>query len=335
MKNVKAGHTKPVVCLDAGHYGKYNRSPAVPEYYESDMNWKLHLMLKEELESYGIEVITTRADKDKDLALVDRGNASKDCDLFISIHSNAAGSKTNDNVDYPLAIVQLDGKGNALGEKLADTVKQTMGCKQNANVWTRRGTYGGEYYGVLWGSANVGTMGMILEHSFHTCTKMAKWLSDDANLAKLAEAEAKVVAEWFGMTEAKTTEPEHWYRIRKSWADAKSQTAAYKSKENAIKACHIGYSVFDWNGKEVYTHTPQAAEFTVTLPVLRNGDKGGWVKALQQLLMANGIDLPNYGADGSFGGETESAVIEYQKREGLSATGSAGAETVGSLLGII
>ena len=187
------------ICLDAGHYGKYNRSPAVKTYYESDMNWKLHLLLKKELESYGIEVITTRADKNKDLPLVDRGKASKGCDLFISIHSNAAGSKTNDNVDYPLAIVQLDGKGNALGKKLADTVKRTMCCKQNAEVWTRRGTYGGEYYGVLWGAANVGTVGMILEHSFHTCTKMTKWLSDDTNLAKLAKAEAKAIADYFGV----------------------------------------------------------------------------------------------------------------------------------------
>ena len=31
------------ICLDAGHYAKYNRSPVVPEYYESVMNWKLHL----------------------------------------------------------------------------------------------------------------------------------------------------------------------------------------------------------------------------------------------------------------------------------------------------
>lgn len=28
------------ICLDAGHYGDYNRSTAVPEYYESRMNWK-------------------------------------------------------------------------------------------------------------------------------------------------------------------------------------------------------------------------------------------------------------------------------------------------------
>ncbi len=33
MKNVKSGHAQPIICLDAGHYGKYNRSPAIPEYY--------------------------------------------------------------------------------------------------------------------------------------------------------------------------------------------------------------------------------------------------------------------------------------------------------------
>lgn len=46
MKHVKDGHVRPVICLDAGHEEKYNRSPAVPEYYESEINWKLHLLLK-------------------------------------------------------------------------------------------------------------------------------------------------------------------------------------------------------------------------------------------------------------------------------------------------
>ena len=49
-------------------------------------------------------------------------------------------------------------------------------------------------------------------------------------------------------------EPEKWYRVRKSWADAKSQKGAYKVLKNA-KACadkNDGYSVFDWNGNVVY-----------------------------------------------------------------------------------
>ena len=45
------------------------------------------------------------------------------------------------------------------------------------------------------------------------------------------------------------------YRVRKSWADAKSQLGAYSSLENAKKACKVGYSVFDSNGKTVYTNS--------------------------------------------------------------------------------
>jgi N-acetylmuramoyl-L-alanine amidase len=61
------------VCIDAGHFGKYNRSNVYPSYYESDMNWKLHLLLKKELEAYGFDVITTRDNKDVDLDLHKRG----------------------------------------------------------------------------------------------------------------------------------------------------------------------------------------------------------------------------------------------------------------------
>jgi N-acetylmuramoyl-L-alanine amidase CwlA len=45
------------------------------------------------------------------------------------------------------------------------------------------------------------------------------------------------------------------YRVRKSWADAKSQLGAYSSLENAKKACKAGYSVFDSNRKAVYTNS--------------------------------------------------------------------------------
>lgn len=45
------------------------------------------------------------------------------------------------------------------------------------------------------------------------------------------------------------------YRVRKTWADAKSQIGAYKSLDNAKKACKSGYTVFDANGKAVYPET--------------------------------------------------------------------------------
>ena len=204
MKNVKAGHTRPIVCLDAGHYGKYNRSPAVPEYYESEMNWKLHLLLKAELEKYGIQVKLTRSNQAKDMELYARGAASKDCDLFLSIHSNAAGSYVAENIDYPVVYVQLDGKGDTLGKQIATAIEQLMATKQKGKIATRKGNRG-EYYGVLRGAAAVGTTGLIIEHSFHTNTKATKWLMNDSNLQKMAQREAEIIAKWFDVS--KTEEP--------------------------------------------------------------------------------------------------------------------------------
>ena len=43
------------------------------------------------------------------------------------------------------------------------------------------------------------------------------------------------------------------YRVRKSWADAKSQIGAFSSLENAKKACKTGYSVFENSGTAIYT----------------------------------------------------------------------------------
>ena len=43
------------------------------------------------------------------------------------------------------------------------------------------------------------------------------------------------------------------YRVRKSWADAKSQIGAFSNLDNAKKACANGYSVYDESGNVVYS----------------------------------------------------------------------------------
>lgn len=191
------------ITLDAGHYGCFNRSPVVPAYWESVMNWQLQGYLREELEKLGMEVILTRENQAKDMALAARGKASKGSDLFLSIHSNACGDP---GVDYPLVIVQLDGKGDDLGQKLAECIAQIMQTEQHGRVTRRKGKSGGEYYGVLRGAAGVKTVGMILEHSFHTNARAANWLLEAENLKKLARAEARVIVEHF-QEESKTAEP--------------------------------------------------------------------------------------------------------------------------------
>ncbi len=217
------------VCLDAGHYGKYNRSPVVPAYYESEMNWKLHTYLKAELERWGIRVKTTRETPQKNPALATRGKTSKDCDLFLSIHSNACNTES---VDRPVAIVQLDGRGDDLGSKLAAAVRDTMQTRDPWRIAKKKGI-GGEYYGVLRGAAKVGTMGMILEHSFHTNTRAAKWLLEEENLRRLAAAEARVIAMYFGITEEKQT-VSSWLDFAESFDHGKSGTYVVSSSDGVL-----------------------------------------------------------------------------------------------------
>ena len=55
---------------------------------------------------------------------------------------------------------------------------------------------------------------------------------------------------------------------------------------------------------------------------LRRGDEGEAVKAMQQLLLKwDAHCLPEYGADGDFGGETEKAVKAFQKAAKLEQSG--------------
>lgn len=200
------------VCLDAGHYGKYNRSPVLTSYYESDMTWKLHNYLADELKARGIEVVKTRTNQATDRELVSRGYASKGCDLFLSLHSNAASNST---AAYAVCIYMrgnasktYDDKSKDLANKLVKTVAQTMGvgyktyCKEYVGDRDGNGKQDDEWYGVLQGAKQAGVPGIIVEHGFHTNLKDAQWLSNDSNLKKMAAAEAETIASWLG---AKTT----------------------------------------------------------------------------------------------------------------------------------
>lgn len=57
---------------------------------------------------------------------------------------------------------------------------------------------------------------------------------------------------------------------------------------------------------------------------LKKGDSGQPVLRLQAGLQKAGFSLPQYGFDGKFGPETQSAVIQAQRRFSLPVTGMAG-----------
>ena len=69
----------------------------------------------------------------------------------------------------------------------------------------------------------------------------------------------------------------------------------------------------------------------VTKPTLRRGDKGVYVTLMQTQLINKGYDLGKWGADGSFGATTESAVKAFQQDAGLTPDGVCGPKTWAAL----
>jgi len=191
------------VVLDAGHYTGCNPYPAAKGYYEGNQMWKLTNYLKTALERCGIKVVMTKASMAANPGLQTRGATAgrNRADLFISMHSNAVSNAVNDKVTGVECYYSIfDGNGKAFAANLCNTVASVMNTV-NRGAKTRQGSGHWDYYGVIKGAVDSGCKAAFLcEHGFHTSHKDASFLIVDANLKKLAEAEAKTICEWLGVT---------------------------------------------------------------------------------------------------------------------------------------
>lgn len=98
-----------------------------------------------------------------------------------------------------------------------------------------------------------------------------------------------------------------------------------KGLYSAEELAAVGVSVE--KGGEIPTQT----EKPVNGANLAVGSKGEQVKELQNKLLSLGYSLPRYGADGSFGAETENAVKLFQYAAGLADDGIVGPLTRAAL----
>jgi hypothetical protein len=82
-----------------------------------------------------------------------------------------------------------------------------MKTYEPAKVYAKAQSDGRDWYGINRGASGVGVPSIILEHSFHTNYRATVWLSQDANLRNLAVAEAKVIADYYGISGATVITP--------------------------------------------------------------------------------------------------------------------------------
>ncbi|WP_434793908.1 hypothetical protein TPDSL_03600 [Terrisporobacter petrolearius] len=110
--------------------------------------------------------------------------------------------------------------------------------------------------------------------------------------ARLGDLASKVTAALGGTTQTPSADTSTWYRVRKSWADAKSQIGAYHNLDNAKKCAdaNSGYKVFDGSGTAVYPITVSASKSIDT--VAREVIQGSWGNGAErkQRLTAAGYD---------------------------------------------
>lgn len=190
------------ICLDPGHYGS-NYNPGVAAgYVESNFTWTYFFMMKERLERYGVEVIGTRASKEEDMGLQARGRCSEGCDLFISIHSNAADDPKIDSVFTHWSVRSGgDGIAKAIGNALTEFFRSEWGDCQDPIMYAQESTKypGYDYFGVLKGAASVGTPGIIVEHSFHTNVRYCEWAMRPGDIERMADVEVDAIAAYYGL----------------------------------------------------------------------------------------------------------------------------------------
>ena len=106
------------------------------------------------------------------------------------------------------------------------------------------------------------------------------------------------------------------------------------NEDHELQKLGIAYAkaAAEFLGLDAKTEAPVETSFALSLRVLRNGDTGEAVRALQILLNGSGYSCGT--ADGIFGSKTENAVRKYQDANKLPVTGIADAATMGSLMGL-
>lgn len=105
----------------------------------------------------------------------------------------------------------------------------------------------------------------------------------------------------------------HWFgKFGKTMENVRNDVAALLAGDEII---------------EIVTAT-QPTNILIYTRLLKRGRRGDDVKALQEALEKLGYSLGSWGADGDFGGDTEKAVIQFQKDNGLDDDGEAGPMTI-------
>jgi len=212
-----------VVVLDPGHDSTHTGA----SYFglkEQDLTLKIANYCKKELETYsGVKVVMTRTTAacanhggalasclDNRVAIAKNANAT----VLVSLHLNASTSASANGVGVYCpnsnwqANIGQEGQelGSAIAKRIRELgIKEWSGASNGVVLWNSSSdTYPdgtiADYLGIVQRSKRAGFPGIIVEHAFLSNSgDVANYLDSDAKLKKLGVADAKGIADHFGL----------------------------------------------------------------------------------------------------------------------------------------
>lgn len=201
-----------VIVLDPGHgasdVGAVNRSQKL---YERNINLQIAKACRNYLEQYeGVTVFLTRETNQGFLGLEGRAKFAKTCDadVLISLHINASGYRGVKGSEVWVTRSTYKPGYNKAMKALGKKILNNLGkCGfQKRGVFTRKSAYLrypfdgkiADYYGVIRESIYRDIPAMIVEHGYIDSSDY-KLMNTNAKAKKLGVADAKAIAEYYGL----------------------------------------------------------------------------------------------------------------------------------------
>lgn len=207
---------KKTVCLDPGHGPDTVNGSPNGIYKEREFTWDLYERLTPLLEAQGVNVICTRTEDTKP-SLTERAtvanNAKADC--FVSIHTNAEGG-VGWGTAHGLEIITSSAPATALRNVLAQDILDEL---RAAGVVLRSSPLIHDLSLTVLAKTNMPAV--LIEYGFHTNRADVTLLLSDDYRDKLAEATARGVCKWMGITyqeKEETPVEKLWYTDAQKWA---------------------------------------------------------------------------------------------------------------------
>lgn len=203
---------KYLVCIDPGHGpGCVNGSPD-GSYKEREFAWDMGRRIKALLEEAGVRVVSTRTEQTKP-SLAQRARLANDlgADLFVSLHSNAAGGPGWSDPSGLLIYTSRPGE-EAGRNKAARAILAKM---EKAGVKLFNGGLFHNGYTVL---TATNAPAVLIEYGFHTNEGDVALLKDDFHREVLAEGTVAGILDYLGLSEAEEDKEEGVDNTPDAWA---------------------------------------------------------------------------------------------------------------------